>query len=61
MKVGAGDGRPDLISFDKVLYQLGKLNEAEEYYLRHLNQQLSSSDDCNIANCYYALENVIHD
>ncbi len=47
------DNENTLISFGDVLVKMGKLNDAENYYHRCLNE--ASSDQRYIARCYYSL------
>jgi tetratricopeptide (TPR) repeat protein len=53
MKNELGTGHTNVLVFGHLLRKMGKLDYAEIYYHRFLNQL--SSDDSNIAHCYHAL------
>ena len=53
MKKELGDGDTNLSSFGHVLRDMGKLDDAEKYYHRYLNQL--SDDHPDISVCYHAL------
>jgi tetratricopeptide (TPR) repeat protein len=59
MKNEYGDGETGLLSFGRVLRQMGKFNEAEKYYLKFLNQQ--QYDYQSKAQCYHLLGNIALD
>jgi tetratricopeptide (TPR) repeat protein len=59
MKNQYGDGETNLISFGLALWRMGKLNAAEKYYRRVLNEL--PPDHVDIAGCYHNLGNVFDD
>ncbi|CAF2972271.1 unnamed protein product [Rotaria sp. Silwood2] len=56
MKRDLGIGKTTLIQFSNILRQMGKLNQAEKYYRRYLNQLPNGHPD--IANCYQAFGKI---
>ncbi|CAF2634960.1 unnamed protein product [Rotaria sp. Silwood2] len=60
MKNEYGDGETGLLSFGRVLRQMGKFNEAEKYYRKFLNQQ-QQHDYQSQAQCYHLLGNIALD
>jgi tetratricopeptide (TPR) repeat protein len=60
MKNEYGEGETGLLSFGRVLRQMGKFDEAEKYYQRFLNQ-LQPDDYQNKAQCYHLLGNIVLD
>ncbi|CAF3603234.1 unnamed protein product [Rotaria sp. Silwood1] len=59
MKNEYGDGETGLLTFGRVLRQMGKFNEAEKYYQKFLNQQ--QHDYQSQAQCYHLLGNIALD
>jgi tetratricopeptide (TPR) repeat protein len=59
MKNERGAGETDLLQFGHVLRNMGKLNDAEKYYRRYLDQL--SADHPDISSCYHALGSVAND
>jgi len=59
MKNEYGHGETGLLSFGRVLRQMGKFNEAEKYYLKFLNQK--QYDYQSKAQCYHLLGNIALD
>ncbi|CAF0817489.1 unnamed protein product [Adineta steineri] len=59
MKKQYGDGQTNLLSFGKILWTMGKYNEAEKYFFRLLNEL--PNDHEYISYCYRALGNVADD
>jgi tetratricopeptide (TPR) repeat protein len=53
MKDELGTGETNVLVFGHILRKMGKLDYAEKYYRRFLNQ--FSYDDTNMAHCYHAL------
>jgi tetratricopeptide (TPR) repeat protein len=56
MKKKLGTGKTDLLQFGHVLRDMGKLDDAEKYYRRYLDQL--SADHPDISSCYHALGSV---
>ena len=59
MKKQYGDNQTNLLSFGKVLWTMGKYNQAEKYFFRLLNEL--PKDDPLMSYCYRALGNVADD
>ncbi|CAF1320434.1 unnamed protein product [Rotaria magnacalcarata] len=59
MKNEYGNGETGLLSLGRVLRQMGKFNEAENYYLKFLNQK--QQDYKSQAQCYHLLGNIAFD
>jgi tetratricopeptide (TPR) repeat protein len=59
MKKQYGDNKTNLLAFGKVLWTMGKLNEAEKYFFRLLNELPKNHE--YISYCYRALGNVADD
>jgi tetratricopeptide (TPR) repeat protein len=59
MKNELGAGETNLLHFGDVLRKMGKLDDAEKYYRRYLDQL--SADHPDISSCYHALGSVTDD
>lgn len=59
MKNEYGNGETGLLSFGRVLRQMGKFDDAEKYYQRFLNQRLYDRE--SEAQCYHLLGNIAFD
>ena len=59
MKQQFGDGETNLLSFGKILWTMGKFDDAERHFLRLLNTL--SDDDRYVKHCHHALGNVASD
>ncbi|CAF1530278.1 unnamed protein product [Didymodactylos carnosus] len=55
--VGGGDQKASLLSLARVLFEMGELEKAKQYYTRVLDE-LNDDDDGNVALCHERLGEV---